>query len=163
MTTDARNDHFDSRSGFREALLDAFAQAAQQGWSEIWLCDLDFADWPLGERTVVETLTQWAYAHRRLRVLACHYDDVVRRHARWVAWRRDWAHIVECRAIEHLSPETVPRAWLAPRHRGLRVLDPVRLRGVVEKTSADLIRLHENLDEVWQRSVSAFPSTTLGL
>lgn len=154
---------FDSRHAFQQAVRTAFELAAERGCAELWLCDVDFADWPLGERSLVDCLTRWGYAHRKLKVMACHYDEVVRSHPRWVTWRRDWAHVVECRAIEHLSPETVPRAWLAPGLCSVRLLDPLRYRGVVDTSAADLIRIEEALQEVWQRSVSAFPATTLGL
>ena len=32
----------------------ALADAARAGCRELWLCDADFADWPLGERAVIE-------------------------------------------------------------------------------------------------------------
>ncbi|AKJ28381.1 hypothetical protein AAW51_1690 [Caldimonas brevitalea] len=129
----------------------------------MYVCDVDYADWPLGERGVVAALTRWAYAHRKLKVLALHYDEVVRRHPRWVGWRTDWAHVVECRAIEHLSPESIPRIWLAPGLHAVRVLDPLRWRGVIDTERGELTRVAQNIDEVWQRSIPAFPATTLGL
>ena len=59
-----------SRSEFHDALRRAFEIAASAGAREIWLSDEDFADWPLGERQVVEHLTQWAHSHRRLTLVA---------------------------------------------------------------------------------------------
>ncbi|MEP7099141.1 MAG: hypothetical protein ABI781_01445, partial [Burkholderiales bacterium] len=86
-----------SRAEFHAALRHAFEQLASVGAREVWLCDEDFADWPLGERAIVELLTQWAASSRKLTLVARHFDEVARRHARWVAWRRDWSHIVSCR------------------------------------------------------------------
>src|SRR5256885_10105991 len=85
--TDARDRIIGTRLEFHEALREAFAEAAHVGCRELWLSDEDFADWPLGERGVVEQLTRWALPHRRLFVVARHFDEVVRQHARWVEWR----------------------------------------------------------------------------
>ncbi|PPE68887.1 hypothetical protein IS481_11555 [Caldimonas thermodepolymerans] len=154
---------FESRSQFQDELRAAFELAATQGAREIWLCDVDYADWPLGERAVVDSLARWAHSHRRLRVLALHFDEIVRRHARWVNWRRDWAHIVECRSIENLRPEQVPRAWLAPGLHGVRLLDDRLYRGVAENRAASMLRAAEALDELWHQGTDAFPVYTLGL
>ena len=86
------------RHEFHAAVRMALAEAASAGWRELWLCDPDFASWPLGERAVIESLTQWAGVGRRLILLALHFDEVVRRHARWAQWRRQWVHSVQCRA-----------------------------------------------------------------
>jgi peptidyl-tRNA hydrolase len=154
---------FESRHDFQEAVRAAFEFAAEQGSRELWLCDTDYADWPLGERAVVEALTRWAYGHRRLVVLASSFDEIVRRHARWVQWRREWAHIVECRSIEQLPPQQVPRLWLAPGQHLVRLLDPLHYRGVVENHGVDLVAAHEALNEMLQLSVDTFPAHTLGL
>ena len=58
------------------------------GCRELWLCDNDFADWPIGERAVIESLSQWAGSHRRLTLIASTFDEVARRHARWNEWRK---------------------------------------------------------------------------
>lgn len=154
---------FESRTAFQDALREAFELAAEHGSRELWLCDLDFADWPLGERVVVDALTHWAYGHRRLVVMASTFDEIVRRHARWVNWRREWAHVIECRAIEHLRPEQVPRVWLAPKQHLVRLIEPTRYRGVAENRGAELIKAEEALAETLQLSVDAFPAHTLGL
>lgn len=51
------------------------------GLDDIILSDANFHDWPLGERAVIESLQAWARTGRRMTLLACSYDDVVRRHA----------------------------------------------------------------------------------
>jgi hypothetical protein len=96
-----------SRSEFHQALRDAFAEAAAAGSRELWLVDPDFADWPLGERAVVDCLDEWAASSRHLNLLAQNFDEVARRHARWVAWRRQWAHIVSCRTNTEIEADAV--------------------------------------------------------
>lgn len=152
-----------SRNDFQQAIRDAFELAATRGCREILICDPDFADWPLGERGVVETLTRWAYAHRRLKVYAATWDEIVRRHARWAEWRRQWAHVVECRQIDDLSAEQWPRLWLAPGLRAVRLLDPRSFRACVDEAPGDLLRLRETLDTAADKAVEAFPATVLGL
>jgi hypothetical protein len=152
-----------SRSDFHREIVKAFERADEQGCREIWLCDVDFADWPLGERAVVEALTRWAYAHRRLTLLACHFDEVPRRHARWVNWRRDWGHVVECLALSEIEPSQMPCFWFAPGLQAVRLVDPIRYRGFIDTAAADLLRVNEQVQELAARGVPAFPVTTLGL
>ena len=161
--TDARDRIIGTRLEFHEALREAFAEAARVGCRELWLSDEDFADWPLGERGVVELLTQWAQPHRRLFVVARHYDEVVRHHARWVQWRMQWSHVVECRALEEAQAGEIPCMLLATDLVCVRLLDTVHHRGRVSHDREDSIRSLELIDAVLQRSVLAFPSTTLGL
>ena len=92
-----------SRKTFHEALYRAFAEAAAVGCRELWLCDANFADWPLGERAVVGHLGQWAGSQRRLTLLATTFDEVGQRHPRWVEWRRQWSHVVHCRTNTDLE------------------------------------------------------------
>jgi hypothetical protein len=152
-----------SRGEFHAALRGALAEIATAGCREVWFSDIDFADWPLSETGVIESLTQWAQRPRRLIVLAQHFDDVVRRHARWAEWRRQWSHVVECRANTELEVAQLPCLLLAPGVLTLRLVDPVHHRGSVSREPADMIRDQELLDAVLQRSVETFPVTTLGL
>jgi hypothetical protein len=153
----------ESRSDFHEALRAGFAEMAQVGCREAWISDEDFADWPLNERAVVETLTQWAMSHRKLVVIARGYDEVVRRHARWVEWRRQWSHVVECRAFEEAEAGQIPTLLLASDLLVVRLADPVRYRGAMSREAGDLLRFRELIDAVSQRSVESFPATNLGL
>ncbi len=151
------------RQGFHAAVRDALAQAATAGWRELWLCDPDFANWPLGDAAVVESLTQWAGTQRRLTLLALHFDDVARRHARWAEWRRRWSHVVQCRALLELQPDDVPVILHAPGALTVRLFDPLRYRGIVSRVPADVVSAGERIDAVLQRSVEAYPATTMGL
>ena len=54
-----------TRREFRDALREAFADMALTGCRLAWICDEDFADWPLNEPMVIDRLTQWARSHRR--------------------------------------------------------------------------------------------------
>ena len=103
-----------SRIEFHAALRDGFAEVARLGCRELWLCDADFANWPLGERTVIDELTRWATSQRRLTLVASHFDEVARCHARWVEWRRNWAHVVHCRTNTELERSRFPCVMLAP-------------------------------------------------
>lgn len=154
---------FSGREAFQQLVRDAFAAAAHEGWPEITISDAYFHDWPLGERAVIESLQAWARSGRRLTMLACRYDEVVRRHARFVRWRGTWGHIVTCRASPSADPLDLPSVICSP-HWVLHRLDPERCTGVCGTQPQRRIVLRESLGE-WMRSKSApgFPSTTLGL
>lgn len=153
----------ETRSGFHEALRNAFAQAARTGCREILIIDDTFADWPLNERAVVEHLTQWAAAHRRFTAIARSFDEVARRHPRWVEWRRQWAHVVRCCTNDELEAGQMPTILLAPGLTSVRLFDAVHYRGVASLEAADAVQWREAIDAVLQRSEEAFPATTLGL
>jgi len=152
-----------SRGEFHAALRSAFAEVAAIGCRELWLCDDDFADWPLGERAVVESLSQWASSHRRLTLLARSFDEVARRHARWNEWRRQWSHIVHCRSNTELEPGQLPTVLLASDLLNVKLVDPVHYRGQFSHDAADGVRCRELIDAVLQRSEEAYPVTTTGL
>jgi len=163
VTAEPTHRMLSSRSEFHEALRTAFDRVAAQGCREIWLCDPDFADWPLGEIAVVDSLTRWASSHRKLVVLAQHYDEIVRKHPRWVNWRRQWSHVVECRSFEEVESGAMPSMFLAPGVVTVRLFDPENYRASVSTEVADAVRAKEALDVVLQRSSEAFAATTLGL
>lgn len=153
---------FDSRSAFRQALREAFALAAERGCRNIWLLDPSFEDWPLDEPEVIESLKRWALPHRRLTLIAHHFDAVARTQPRFVAWRRLWAHVVDCRAWPEEEGQ-LPSLWLASSLRAVRLLEPVYFRGTVDEDAGVLLRLAEECDAFSQRSSLAFPADTLGL
>ncbi|WP_455566779.1 DUF7931 domain-containing protein [Piscinibacter sakaiensis] len=136
---------------------------ADQGCRELWFVDRDFSDWPLGDRATVDELTRWAMGHRRLVLLAAHYDAVQRQHPRWVSWRRQWSHVVQCRAADEADVEALPTMVLAPGVLALRVHDRVRFRGRLSFQRADGVRDRDDLDAFLQRSSESFPVTNLGL
>jgi len=154
---------FEGLAAFQQAARDALEEVAHVGCRELILCDPDYADWPLGEPGVIEQLQRWALSHRRLVLLACDFDGIPRRQPRWVAWRRTWSHIVDCRALADVSVEEVPSVLLAPGLLALRRIDRYRHRGVLDHAQADLLRVQDRLHELVSRSVPAFPTNTLGL
>jgi len=152
-----------SRNDFHDALRSGFAEAATAGCRELCLLDADFADWPLGEREVVESLTHWVGSQRRLTLLANGYDAVVRRHARWVEWRRQWSHVVQCFAPTELEVAPVPTVLWAAGLLQVSLQDRVHHRGVWSRDAGDLLRGKERIDAHLQRSTPAFPVTVAGL
>jgi hypothetical protein len=152
-----------SRAQFQAAVTAMLADAAEAGVHEIWLVDADFADWPLGDRALIDTLTRWALRpQRRLEMLARHYDDVPRRQPRFAEWRRQFAHVLRCRAVDVDAGE-VPTWLLAGPGRGLVVLDKVHWRGRLCRDAADCQAGRELVDGLALRATDAFPATTLGI
>lgn len=151
------------RKDFHAALRETLAQAVQAGSRELVFSDADFADWPLGDRDFVEMLDQWAATRRSYTMLARHYDAVTARHARFVQWRRQWSHLIQCRACAEIDADDWPAALLVPGLACVRLHDRVRVRAVVSSEPADLVQAAEAIDAVLQRSVEAFPASTLGL
>ena len=152
-----------SRAEFHTALRGAFAHAASAGSREIWLSDVNFSDWPLGEREVVDSLSQWVASTRRLTVLAHDFEDLARRHPRWVTWRRQWSHVVTCRTNAELEADDIPTLLVASGTVTVRLSDAVHHRGRVSHDRAEELRCKELLDAVLQRSEEAFPASSTGL
>jgi hypothetical protein len=148
---------------FHDALREAFAEIAQQGCREIWLCDADFANWPLDEPGVIELLTRWALPHRKLTLIARDFDEFARRHPRWTEWRRTWSHVVDCRVLDEADAAQPPVILLAPGVITLRLVDPIHPRGSLSREPGDMLRNRELVDAVSQRSSEGFPATILGL
>ena len=155
---------FIGRESFRAILRQALAEAAQDGWHELIVCDASFQDWPLGEREVVQALDTWARAgaSQRFTMLAQRYDAVERLHPLFVGWRRQWAHKIECRGLRAADALAVPSVLWSPRW-ALQRLDVLRSSGVSGSQPDRVLRLRECLDSWMERSSPAFASTTLGL
>lgn len=152
-----------SRAEFHAAVRAALATAAEQGASEVCLVDPTFDDWPLNELGIVETLGRWALSRRRFVIFAHDFDEMARRAPRFATWRRQWSHIVQCRTDPELEAAQVPTILFVPGMTGVRLLDRIRYRGTVSARAADHVECRETIDAILQRSVEAFPPTTLGL
>nr|WP_236589374.1 hypothetical protein [Ramlibacter aurantiacus] len=155
-------ERFDGRLRFQQLVREALAQAAEQGWHELILCDPDFGDWPLNERSVAQSLQCWARRGGRITLLAQSWDRVPREHPRFVSWRRTWADRIEARACRQADGSEFPSAiwsghWMLERH------DRSRGRGVASHGAGPRHLLHERLQEWLRQSTSAFAATTLGL
>ena len=152
-----------SRTDFHDAVRTSLAHAADIGAREIRLVDPDFTDWPLGERAVIDSLTRWVHSSRSLVVFAGDFAELARRQIRFVEWRRQWAHVVQCRSDPELQGEALPTMLHVPGLVCVRLLDRVHYRGSVSNKSVDGVACREIVDALLQRSVEAFPVTTLGL
>ena len=152
-----------SRKEFHDAIRAALVLAADADAGEICLVDADFQDWPLNERAVVEALARWATSRRKLVIYAHSFDALPRIAPRFSEWRRQWSHIVQCRTDPDLEAQQVPTLLLVPGELAVRLLDPVRHRGTVSGRASDQVQCREAIDALLQRSVEAFPPTTLGL
>jgi hypothetical protein len=153
---------FDGRHAFLANVQATFAAAASQGWREIVLCDPDFSDWPLGERTIVDALQAWSASGRGFMMLAQRFDVFEREHARFVHWRRMWSHIIDCRACHGPGLPQVPSGIWTPSWFMNRI-DVERGRGVCGRSPEGRRALRERIDECVRHSRPAFPATTLGL
>ncbi|WBY02720.1 hypothetical protein PE066_04040 [Ramlibacter tataouinensis] len=153
---------FEGRIAFAQLVRDALAAAAREGWREIVLADPSFADWPLGERVVAQSLQAWSAAGRRCVLLARRWDEVPRRHARFVSWRQTWAHVIEARACPTADEQELPSAIWSPAW-AMQRLDLPRCIGVSGSEPERRLALRETLGEWLQKSTPAFPASTLGL
>ncbi len=153
----------DGRSAFQQAVREAFARAADARSAEITLVDADFANWPLGERAVVESLGRWASSRARLTLLGGSFEALARQAPRFLEWRRAWSHIVAFRTPEDLDPQQLPTWLVVPGLVVVRLADPVRQRGIVSERPVDQVEAREAIDALSQRSVETSPATTLGL
>jgi hypothetical protein len=153
----------DSRSAFQQAVREALAEAARVGCRELVLVDPDFSAWPLGEAAVIESLAQWAYAHRRLTLLAARYDEVIRHQPRFVRWRVQYAHVVEAWTPQEDDAADLPSLLHAPGLLAVRLFDAQRFRGAVDRSAAEDAQCRERVDAFLQRACESFPASTVGL
>ena len=159
---------FASRADFQRLLIESLAWAAEQGCRELHAWDATWLDWPLSDAAALAALTAWAKSGRQLHLLALQYDDVVRRHPRFVRWRRDYAHCVTARAVEpEVRLDAAPESLLLIKgmntHVSLRLFDRHFWRGELSLDVAQHQRGLEWFDAVAQRSSDSFAPTTLGL
>lgn len=150
------------RHAFIDLVHQALACAARERWNHLVLSDPDFADWPLGERSVIEALNAWAGRGRRIQFLARDFGRLRALHPRLVQWRTTWAHIVEAHACRPMSGGEIPSAiwtpdWVMER---LDIEHCVLVAGRTPDRRADL---QERLQACWQQGSPSFPATTLGL
>jgi hypothetical protein len=153
---------FEGRSQFQQLVRDALATAAREGWREIIPADASFEDWPLYERAVAESLQAWSKTGRKMTLLAKNYDDVVRRHARFVTWRRTWSHIIEARAVPSADALDVPSVIWSPGWV-LERRDIDRCNGFCGDEPERRVLMRQTLQEWLQKSTPSFPATTTGL
>lgn len=150
------------RLDFEAALRTGLAAAAARGWNRIVLCDADFADWPLGERSSIAALDAWATRGRVLQVLARDYTALRRLHPRFVQWRTRWSHLVEAHACPNVDEGELPSVLWTPTWT-LERLDRVHGSFVASHAPQRRALLSERIQACWLRSAPSLAATTLGL
>jgi hypothetical protein len=153
-----------SRQEFAEAIRWSVRASIDAGARRILWVDPDFADWPLDDPALLQSLAGWLRRPmRKLVLLAQGFDGFPRRHPRFVEWRRSWAH-----AIDPRTPEEVPAAlhpcWALDDTRVcVELIDRVHWRGRCTLDVRQSKLMHEQIDAILQRSSAAFPVTQLGI
>jgi hypothetical protein len=142
---------------------DFFDEMARTHAPEIWVSDTDFSVWPLGHTAVVQSLSQWAKAPRKLVLLANDYEPLAQRHPRWVAWRRHWTHVVSCKAPLPSESLDVPTMLVAPGRLTIQRFRGVRCRGKISRDELDIEACRQEFDALLQRSGDSFSASVLGL
>jgi hypothetical protein len=152
----------DGRSDFIAAVQGALARAAQGRSRELCFVDPDFEAWPLEDPLVLSALTAWArLPKRQLLIIAGRFDELPRRCPRFTAWRRNWAHVIECRATD-VEASQIPTLLLAGEH-SLHLADRRRWRGHWLADDSEVGAWREVVDVLLQRSEADFPANTLGI
>ncbi len=168
MSDDAVNQPpvIDSRAGFAAAVSWGFSRAMREdGRSRRIICvDRDFRDWPLDAPELHAQLTSWLKgAQRQLVLLGAHFDEMPRRHPRFVGWRRHFAHAVFPYAAPEDLAAQLPTLLLDDDGTLVRLIDPVHWRGRASADERSALPWREQIDAVLQRSEAAFPAQSLGL
>lgn len=153
---------WEGRAAFSDRIKAALDRAQMEGWALIVLSDPDFADWPLGERSVCDALSAWARRGRQLHFLARDFRVLREQAPRLVQWRVNWDHLVQARSCQGAAADALPSAVWTPTWT-LERLDLVRSRGVATEEARRRIELRERLDACWQQGSPSFPASTLGL
>jgi len=150
------------RGEFTAALRWGLSQAARGRARELCFVDADFEAWPLEDAQVLAALTAWArLPKRRLLVIAGRFDELPRRCPRFTQWRRDWAHVMECRTTD-VEASQIPTLMLAGAH-SLHLADRLQWRGHWMADDSEIAAWREVVDVLMQRSEGDFPANTLGL
>ncbi len=155
---------FDTRAGFAEALRRGFERAVDGGARCITCIDPHFGEWPLDDGALLSRLGQFLrQPKRRLVLVAADFEALARRHARFNAWRADWAHALEAWSPPEEARAELPTLLVDDRDTLVELIDPVHWRGraLADAQAARLAR--DAADALLQRSEPAFPVKPLGL
>jgi hypothetical protein len=153
---------FEGRAAFHQLVRGALLRAAEEGWAELVLADATFEDWPLREKAVADALQAWSKTGRRFTMVATRFDGVLRNQPRFVAWRKTWSHIIDCRQCRNDDPLDFPSALWSPAW-ALQRLDLARCTGMAGTEPRRRVLLRELLNERLRASTPGFPASTLGL
>ena len=152
----------EGRQVFADLVRQAMVCAAREGWTHIILSDPDFADWPLGERVVIDALQAWAGRGRHIQFMARDFGPLRQLHPRLVQWRVTWSHLVQAHACTSLVGTELPSAIWSPGWTMER-LDRDRCTLVASASAERRASLQERLQTCWQQGQPSFAATTLGL
>lgn len=150
------------RNAFIDLVRQAIATAASRGWVKMVWSDQDFSDWPLGERSVIDSIQAWSASGRSLHLLAQDFATLRQKHPRFVQWRVAWSHLVEARATSRSSGGEVMSAIWTPEWTMER-LDLKHNVVVATFDPARRVALGERLEAEWHKAAPSFPASTLGL
>jgi len=155
---------FEGAAGLAEALYQALGYADAVSARRLCWCDADFAAWPLGDAAFVGVLTRWARGGaRELVMVAAGYESIGRLHPRFLAWRRDFSHVVRCLVPEESHETELPTLWIDSADQAVRVFDREHWRGRAGFDRVDRQRAREDFDAIAQRATAGFATVTLGL
>jgi hypothetical protein len=154
----------ESHTSFLAALGWGFHNAIAQGARRIVCVDGDFALWPLDDASLHQALAAWLrLPQRQLTFLARDYGLVPQRFARFMTWRRDWAHAIQyLQAPQELAAD-LPNALVSDGKVSVQLMDAEHWRGRAQLDSRSAHLLRERIDVVLQRSELTFAVNTLGL
>jgi hypothetical protein len=153
-----------SQADFDEALRWALRQALQQRVRRIVWLDTDFSAWPLDDAAVLQSLQAWLQLPlRRLVLIARDYQEVPRRHPRFVAWRRNWSHAIDAWTPQQGEQTELPMLMIDDGGLCLHVLSRNPWRGRLSHDLAAMHQWHDEIDALLQRCEAAFPVHQLGL
>ncbi len=143
------------RQAVRELLLDPGAQ-----WC---MYSADYEDWPLDESAVVQALRRWALPRRRLcvRLLARDYSRLLASCSRFVTWREDFAHLLECRELPPGIEAPSEGLWL--REHALVALPAQRERRALRQDGREAQASLQFFDQAWELAEPGFAPRALGL
>jgi hypothetical protein len=155
---------FEGPVEFAQALYQALDGAVEASTLRLCWCDADFSAWPLGEDDWIALLTRWArVGGRELVMIASDYQAIERLHPRFAAWRRDWAHVIQCLVPDEGRTTELPTLWIDSANQALRVFDREHWRGRTGFDRVDRQRAREDFDAISQRASQGFSAVTLGL
>jgi hypothetical protein len=154
----------DSYAAFVAAIKWGFQTATRQNARQIVCADASFALWPLDDAALLQGLAAWLrLPQRQLTFLARDFNEVPQRFARFMSWRRDWAHAIRyLQAPQELAGD-LPCALVSDGKVGVQLMDAEHWRGRAQEDSRAAYLLRERIDVVLQRSEATFAVNTLGL
>lgn len=162
MTTDGGR--IDGVAAWHDALRAALRRATAHPVRTMWWIDRGFQQWPLDDANLLEALNAWVrLPGRQLLLLAADFDEMPRRHPRFVAWRTPWSHVVRGRAWDPaLKPPPGAALW-ADDGTWLRLHDDDPPRGAWGVGGPDAVHVHQAGDAIAQQSIASFSTSVTGL